>query len=64
MKRKSDEIFNKIFYVTREEDYSQYETILVCDHKWSKWCHKVCILWPIPLQWHSNYNVPLLTAIN
>ena len=30
MKRKSDEIFNKIFYVTREEDYSQYETILIC----------------------------------
>ena len=62
MKRKSDEIFNKIFYVTREEDYSQYET--VCHHKWSKWCHKVCILWLIPLQWHLDYNVPLLTAIN
>ena len=30
MRRKSDEIFNKIFYVTREEDYSQYETILIC----------------------------------
>ena len=30
MKRKSDEIFNKIFYVTREGDYSQYEAILIC----------------------------------